>query len=358
MANGLRIATYNVENLFGRARLLNMDDHLAAQARIDALGRLQAELGRKTYDKPEILRLYRELKDDIRIVSTRGKLFNRSRTKVTADGRGDWRGWIELKRDRFTDRTVRNTARVIRAVNAHVTCLVEVESRPVLRRFAADNLRGDRRYPHEILVDGNDTRGIDVALLSRFPLGGLWSHTDDRDAGRRIFSRDCLEVEVLLPGGRSLWVLLNHFKSKGYGSRRRSNERRRTQAERVAEILDDGYDLRRDLVVVAGDLNDTPDSVALRPLLELNHLYDVLAETHPDPDERWTYYYRRREQIDYLLVSRPLREALTAAGVERRGIHGIEALTGGVERGFSTVTSPRNAASDHGAVWADFDIAT
>ena len=355
MPNGLRIATYNVENLFGRARLLNMDDHLAAQARIDALGRLQAELARKTYDKPEILRLYRQLKDDIRIVSTRGKLFNRRRTKVTAGGRGDWRGWIELKRDRFTDRTVRNTARVIRAVDAHVTCLVEVENRPVLRRFAADNLRGARRYPHEILVDGNDTRGIDVAMLSRFPLGGLWSHTDDRDGGRRIFSRDCLEVEVLLPGGRSLWVLLNHFKSKGYGSRRRSDARRLAQAARVAEILDEGYDLTRDLVVVAGDLNDTPDSPALRPLLELNDLYDVLDTLAPA--ERWTYYYRRPEQIDYLLVSRPLWHLLRAAGVERRGMYDVERLTGGAVKRFASVTSPRNAASDHGAVWAEFDIA-
>jgi hypothetical protein len=51
----------------------------------------------------------------------------------------------------------------------------------------------------------------------------------------------------------------------------------------------------------------------------------------------------------------------SAAGVERRGIFDLNLLTSAsgvvdVEREYETVTSWTNAASDHGAVWAEFDV--
>ena len=77
-------------------------------------------------------------------------------------------------------------------------------------------------------------------------------------------------------------------------------------------------------------------------------------------NDRWTYYYakgKQRNAIDYLLVSDALRPLLRSAGIERRGMAGLSKLTGGAEVEFDGITSWRNAASDHGAVWADFDIA-
>jgi hypothetical protein len=71
--------------------------------------------------------------------------------------------------------------------------------------------------------------------------------------------------------------------------------------------------------------------------------------------DRWTYKYRNElNQIDYLLVSTPLKDALVDAGIERRGIHEIEKVTGEIP--FSSVTHWTTAASDHGAVWADFKV--
>jgi hypothetical protein len=55
----LRIATFNVENLFSRARALNLDDPKVGDDVLDKVSQLQAELRKQTYDKPKILKLYR-----------------------------------------------------------------------------------------------------------------------------------------------------------------------------------------------------------------------------------------------------------------------------------------------------------
>ena len=74
-------------------------------------------------------------------------------------------------------------------------CLVEVESRPTLRRFNETTLT-EAPYPHAMLIDGNDERGIDVAILCRRPLSDMRSHVDDLDpkTQRPVFSRDCAEI--------------------------------------------------------------------------------------------------------------------------------------------------------------------
>lgn len=356
MPTDLRIATYNVENLFDRPKLLNLDDHAEGDKKLDELQEFRTELQKPTYDKPRILQLYAGLKNYITVVETRQKLFNKKKDKVLARGRGDWEGWIALKRTDVDDEARSNTAKVIKEVKAHVCCLIEVENRPLLSFFSSQKLKGNHKYPFNMLVDGNDDRGIDVALLSRLPLRGLWTHIYDRKGNQEVFSRDCLEVRLEHPDAFELWVLINHFKSKGYSGAEGGNAKRRMQAERVAEILQSDYDLKKDLVVVAGDLNDTPASEPLAPLLGLADLHDVLAVQFPDPDDRWTYHYKSNEQIDYLLVSTPLRAALRAAGVERGGIYNLAQHTKGAEKSYASVTSYRTSASDHGAVWAEFRL--
>ena len=212
-----------------------------------------------------------------------------------------------------------------------------------------------------MLIDGNDQRGIDVALYSRFPLGTIKTHLFDGSSNSKTFSRDCPEYEVKLPNDKSLFVLCNHLKSKGYGSQSSSDARRKRQAKAIAEILE-SYDLSSDWVVVAGDLNDTPNSNPLKPLLEVTNLFDVLALQFPsEPKKRWTYHYQSFEQIDYILVSKPLKERFIKAGVQRRGIYNLKKLTEAApdienEKQYDSVTHWTNAASDHGAVWADFDL--
>jgi exonuclease III len=82
----------------------------------------------------------------------------------------------------------------------------------------------------------------------------------------------------------------------------------------------------------------------------------VLKKAIRDSKARWTY--RDKKQIDYLLVSQPLANAMTAAGIERRGLFQADRLTKKLSTGpvqpFETVTSDTTDASDHAAVWAEF----
>ena len=100
--------------------------------------------------------------------------------------------------------------------------------------------------------------------------------------------------------------------------------------------------------MVAGDFNDTPTSKPLKKLLATANLFDVL--TSPKfSGPRWTFD-NGKDQFDYLLVSKPLFEQITAVGIERRGIFRADTAP------FPEVTNKITQASDHAAVWADFNL--
>ena len=133
-----------------------------------------------------------------------------------------------------------------------------------------------------MLIDGNDERGIDVGLLTRpgLTIESMVSHVDDMEGGRQIFSRDCPEFTVQVNATTQVLVLVNHFKSKGFGTPAESTARRKAQAQQVRKI----YNLRKSqgisMIAVVGDLNDTPDSDPLKPLLsEGSDLKDI--SEHP-----------------------------------------------------------------------------
>lgn len=372
--NKLRIASFNVENLFARPKVFNFKDKSVGDAVLKRIGDFRKILNKKKYSAQDKARLVDQftkpgpgkqqpLKEYIEIREDQGKLWKRKNRKivgVSASGIGDCSLTVEFKKAPFSETGRENTGKVINSVKADVACIVEADNRPSLKSFDTSLLSS--RYRYEMLLDGNDQRGIDVGLYSRFPLGGIWTHMFDASGSSKTFSRDCPEYEVLLPNGKSLFVLCNHLKSKGYSAQSTANARRKRQAKAIATILR-GYDLTKDWVVVAGDMNDTPDSAPLKPLMSVSNLFDVLALQNPNmPEKRWTYHYKKAfDQIDYVLVSKPLKDRFIKAGVERRGMYNLKNLTASNasipnETQYSTVTHWTNAASDHGAVWADFSL--
>ena len=375
-SGGVRIASFNVENLFDRARLLAADDWSTHRALLEKYARLTRLVQRPTYsatDKATMVTLLTDLglgKTDsgtyVILRQNRGRLLSRPRAggiTIVADGRSDWVGWLELTTQAVTELAVRHTAQVVHDLAADVLGVVEAESRIALQRFNVDLLRpiSDRIYGHIMLIDGNDERGIDVGIMTNgdHPIERIVSHVDDADLAGPVFGRDCPSTPSTLPTGGTLLVLVNHFKSKGYGAASDSNRRRLRQAERVAEI----YAARRaegvEHVVILGDLNDTPDSAPLAPLLAGSadaptDLRDVA--THPSfEDGGWPGTYttgRAANKIDYILCSPAVFASITASGIFRKGVW----TASGRWEMYPTLTREQDAASDHAAIWADLDL--
>ena len=97
-------------------------------------------------------------------------------------------------------------------VTPDVLCVQEVESLIALREFN-ERFMGNA-YPYAVVLDSRNLRQIDVGVLSKFPIDSITTHVDDQIEGKYIFSRDCLEVRIMVKKNTALTVFVNHFKSK------------------------------------------------------------------------------------------------------------------------------------------------
>lgn len=369
----MRIASFNVENLFSRARAMNLESWRHGKEILTEYSRLNTILQEPVYtaaNKKAILEAIAKLglnkNDESKFVilrENRGHLLKRSKSgppEVVAGGRGDWTGWLELKTEVVNDVAVQMTAKVIQDVNADVLAVIEAEDRIALTRFNEQLLKPiNATYGRIMLIDGNDERGIDVGLLTKpsYTIESIVSHVDDMENGNRIFSRDCPEFTVLVNNAARVLILVNHFKSKGYGSKAESDARRKAQAKRVREI----YELRRsqgiDKIAVVGDFNDTPDSNPLQPLLSGgSDLRDISAHSQFQSDGRPGTFGNgaKSNKIDYILLSSALFERVVTGGIWRKGVWGGQ--NGTLFPHYDEITKLAQAASDHAAIWADINL--
>jgi endonuclease/exonuclease/phosphatase family metal-dependent hydrolase len=370
----MRLASFNIENLFDRAKALNLESWEAGKPALDEFARLNKLLAKPVYgaaDKARILESLGRLgllkKDDggrfALLRQNKGRLLKRPKqgpVEVVAGGRGDWIGWVELKTEAVDDTAQMNTARVVRDVGADLLGVIEADDRIALKRFNQQLLPavGGGRYDHTLLIDGNDERGIDVGFMTRgFAVANIRTHVEDRKNGSTVFSRDCPEYEVVLPSGERLLVLVNHFKSKGFGTQADSNAKRLLQAETVRAIYEERRLAGTGLIAVIGDLNDTPGSAPLAPLLADGlALRDVSAHPNYQNDGRPGTFGNgaKSQKIDYILLSPALFDKVTAAGVFRTGVWGGK--HGTLWPIYPEMTKPEHAASDHAAIWVDLSV--
>jgi endonuclease/exonuclease/phosphatase family metal-dependent hydrolase len=341
----VRVASFNVENLFERAKALAEQDWEKGRPALEAYARINALLDKTVYspsDKSEIRKLLRRLglakKDDGGTFAqlrqnwgrlpVRRKIANGTRLDIVANGRADWIGWVELKMEPVNRLATQHVAQVMHDVGADVLAVVEADNRISLNKFSAILLKAIEGVPyrHVMLIDGNDDRGIDVGLLTKanYQIVGIRSHVDDADNKGTIFSRDCPEYTVTTPTGKRVILLVNHFKSKGHGSQADSNEKRERQAQRVAKIYKSLVSRGEKNIVVLGDLNDTPTSVPLAPLIQSTGLKDITEHPNFTSDGRSGTFRNgtANQKIDYLLLSPTLFAKVKGGSIFRTGVWG------------------------------------
>jgi endonuclease/exonuclease/phosphatase family metal-dependent hydrolase len=361
----IRIASFNLENLFTRPSAMNMSSDAAGRQAIEDHGTANAIVAKDQYtpaDKSKLVALsnkygWHKLNAPasalVQLQKVRGQLFKKPQggtLQVVANGRSDWTGWFELRREDVSWKATFNTGRVIKEVNPDILITVEIENRPTLGRFCDQVLKAEFQldFPHYLVLDGNDTRGIDVGILSKYPIETIRSHVDDLGtSGTRVFSRDCPEFDVILPGGRRLVVLPNHFKSKRNGDDQESQDRRRAQADRAHAIAVAAL-ARSPFVLLGGDLNDIPASVPLASLFS-DGFVDIQQHANYPTTRPGTYATGLASaKIDYLISSPQLWAKVHGCGIERRGSYHPSLWTA-----FDTVTKASEEASDHHCVWMD-----
>lgn len=303
--------------------------------------------------------------------------------------RFDFAGWRnELRRDRslkmldvrdekhfhtleearvvaHTDDTMQLTALAVADCRADIICMQEVENLDALHAFEYGYLfkMAGHGYRHKYLVEGNDTRGIDVCVMMRdetatgeeIEFVSMQSHAHltyedlgihnkalaqtGNEAQERIFRRDCLEIDVKI-GGRPLTLYSVHFKSMGGGKegidgRTWTSPVRQAEARAVRRIIEERFgkgrtDNKRWLI--CGDMNDYrsriivegsrysgfrfeqahEESAGFDPLFE-NGFSCNLVERRALMDQ-WTLYHSRGPQeqhlcqLDYILASPALAQ--------------------------------------------------
>lgn len=264
-----------------------------------------------------------------------------------------------------TDDTRQLSALAIADTDGDILCLQEVDNMEALKAFEYGYLFRmiGSGYRQKYLVEGNDSRGIDVAVLMReetrdgqpIELRDVTSHAalTYHDLGLyhpglganvgpddRIFKRDCLELDLRV-GGRPLTVYVVHFKSMtngrdGVDGRTSTMPVREAEAKAVRHIIENRFgrdqSSRRNFVI-CGDMNDYQERVDVvgdrrhgyhfDPKEGLASALDVFshdgfaenAMLRRDVLDRWTLFHARGPQeqhlcqLDYIWLSRHLAEA-------------------------------------------------
>ena len=265
-----------------------------------------------------------------------------------------------------TDDTRQQTALAIADTFSDMICLQEIESLDALAAFEANYLYRmvGNGYPHKYLIEGNDSRGIDVAVMlrdrtstgERIDFVSIRSHASvtyaelnlfspslapQEKPEDRIFRRDCLEIDLSV-GGKPVTVYVVHFKSKGGVRPVQAGVQgpagvvaagdtdaftdptypvRHAEAAAVRRIIENRFGAegaRRAPFVVCGDMNDFMEQVVVsgdrregyrfQPEAVSGSALEVLkaggfAENvveRRDPLDRWTHYHARGPEDRHL----------------------------------------------------------
>ncbi len=259
----------------------------------------------------------------------------------------------------YEDDARQMTALAIADCHADIVCLQEVEDLKTLEAFEQNYLlpMTGLTYPQKVWIEGNDGRGIDVALMARnkaangdtIRIDKVKSHAKRTfgelgvhnarleemgyEANERVFRRDCLEVNLRI-GNRRSTVFVCHFKSMG-SSRDGLSGRDYTMPVRIAEaqgvrnIIEKKFGSERAprmRWLVCGDLNDYTQRLTISGNKRTGYGFDMLEEStsgvdplmqdgfsvdlvkHREGENRWTLYYAAGEsQSSRDPESRPVR---------------------------------------------------
>lgn len=227
-------------------------------------------------------------------------------------------------------------ANAIRGLEADVVSLQEIETQAAMNAISS---RLEDLYPTAVFAETGAPGSVDVAVLGRGAFLEARKHRYHPmlkpDGTSTYFSREFLEVHFDHDGQRVI-LFSAHFRSK-------SNDdpgRRLAEAQAAHDIvIASASEFPEGIVVLGGDLNDTPGSEPI-DALENGGVLSRVAQDLPLVDQGTYQWNGQAQAIDHVFL------ATSASGVyvpaSARVVHGPNAW------------GP--ADSDHAALTADLDL--
>ncbi len=210
-----------------------------------------------------------------------------------------------------------NISRVIAAMDTldfpHLLGLSEVENKKVLQDLIKNKQLVGAGY--EIVhYDGPDRRGIEVALLYRsqyFTPVFSQSIEVDREGIGRTNPRDILYVKGILTNQDTIHLFVNHWSSRWGGASETAYLRNHT-ARFLRKAIDSLFTVNsRNNIIVMGDFNDNPDDESLSLYLNAKSIEDEIqpaALYNPAMNlylegEGTSYYNNNWDFFDQIIIS-------------------------------------------------------
>lgn len=212
----------------------------------------------------------------------------------------------------------------IKEIDADVVGLAEIENIEVLKDIAA--ISGYRYY---YLIEGNDPRGIDICLLSKFEVNYI-SHKDEpipfKENVNYKFSRDCPEA-LFYFNNEKIYILLNHLKSKKDDEEGNELKKQVAQVKGILDIILSIYQKEKKApnIIVMGDLNSERFSEPLN-ILEKSGL--KIINYFYNEKKVFTYKYKNKlTTLDYFILNDVLYNKIKNKKISNNKSNGIEKIS-------------------------------
>lgn len=198
------------------------------------------------------------------------------------------------------DQKIKNLAKVILAYNsgqgADIVVFQEVENINALKQLVNKGLR-KKGYRYYSFVEGPDSRGIDVALISKYPVTKTKYHTVNLAPYSTRSTRGILETRVRIRK-KYVTVFTNHWPSQG------NIDETRELASLVLKKA--ALKVKSGLVIATGDFNTKSDDMPhglnnnIMPYFED---VEMKARTVTNVKAKGTHWYKGEwESLDKILV--------------------------------------------------------
>lgn len=214
------------------------------------------------------------------------------------------------KKDKiFTEEEYRNKllkiSNELKNINADIVGLGEIENINILKEIAKNS-----GYEYYYLEEGNDPRGIDIALLSKYKVEKYITnknrYTPYDENPNYKFSRDAT-LSILTINEKKIYIIMTHLKS---GLKDESDQKKRiAQVFGLLDIIDEIYQKDKDPnIIIMGDFNTYRHTEPLN-ILEKSGL--IIINYFYDEKITYTYKYKKnKKDLDYFIINKNLDKKL------------------------------------------------